>query len=324
MKKRELGRTGFQVSELSLGGVFVPAANEEATPVVRRALELGINYIDTAPGYRNSEELLGLALEEEKRPYYISTKVGGRPKPFDPQNKGQLRYSVEESLRLLKRDQIDILMVHEPDRPGEYEWWPDKTSFYGPVSEVLQELKDEKLIRFTGLGGTTTYQLSRIVETGAFDVVLTTFNYSLLWREAEHAVFPVAKKNGTAVIVGAAMQQGALTRKYNEVETGAWWLSPPRQNQFKALYEFVDELGMSLPELGLRFVISSPDISTALMGARSVQEVEANVAAVEKGPLDKDVLQRLDEVAAMVPFRPCEEPFFMPFGREYAGPGKAR
>lgn len=78
-----------------------------------------------------------------------------------------------------------------------------------------------------------------------------------------------------------------------------------------------------MPELGLRFVISNPDISMTLTGARSVAEVEANVAAVAKGPLPADVLARLREIADLVPFRPYEEPFGLPFERPYRGPGPA-
>ena len=89
---------------------------------------------------------------------------------------------------------------------------------------------------------------------------------------------------------------------------------------------FVDETAIPLPEMGLRFAISNPDISTVLTGARSVEEVERNFAAVEKGPLSEDILARLNEIASMVPFRPFEEPFGLPFGaraRNYKGPGKA-
>ena len=125
------------------------------------------------------------------------------------------------------------------------------------------------------------------------------------------------------VIIGSPLQQGALARRYSEVEAGARWLSPPRQEQFKQLYAFLDEIEMSLPEAALRMVLSNPDVSTVLMGARSVEEVEQNVAAAEKGPLPREVLDRLDGIAAMVPFRPCEEPFGPPFGRDYRGPGQA-
>jgi len=328
MKKIVLGRTGLEVSRLALGGLFVSrlgAEFEQARAAVRRAIELGVNYVDTAPGYLDSEEVLGRCLEGVKAPLVLSTKLGGRPQPFNPQDGDALRQSVAESLRLLKRDRIDILMIHEPDRPGQYDWWTDKERFDGPVMEVLAELKEKGLIRFTGLGGTTAYELAHVIRTGKFDVVLTAFNYSLLWREAEHEILPAATEQGMGIVIGSPLQQGALARRFDdEVHRGGRWMSKPRREQYKALYAFLDELGMALPELCLRFVISNPRVHCVLMGPRSREEVEQNVAAVEAGPLPADVLARLDEIAAMVPFRPFEEPFGLPFGRQRGGPGPAR
>ena len=234
-----------------------------------------------------------------------------------------MRQSVDESLRLLKRDYIDVLLVHEPDRPGQYDWWTDYDRFHGPVCDLLEELKAEKIVRFTGLGGTTAYQLPLIMATGNYDVVLTAFNYSLLWREATIAIFPEAERQNMGVIIGSPLQQGALAQRYPEIETGAPWLSPPRQQQFQRLYAFLDEIELSLPEAALRMMVATPQISTVLMGARSVEEVEQNVRAVEAGPLPSDVLAQLQEIADMVPFRPYEEPFGLPFGRPYKGPGQA-
>jgi aryl-alcohol dehydrogenase-like predicted oxidoreductase len=328
MKRRILGKTGLEVSELGLGGLFVSSLGGEfaqARAATLRALELGVNYIDTAPGYLNSEEVLGRILQEAQTPLILSTKLGGRPQPFNAQDRDGLLRSVEESLRLLKRDCIDILMIHEPDRPGQYDWWSDKERFEGPVTGVLEDLKRQGIIRFTGLGGTTAYELPPIIRTGRFDVVLTAFNYSLLWREAEIEVLPAAREQGVGIIVGSPLQQGALARRYDEeVRHGARWLSKPRREQYIALYDYLDEIGLSLPEAGLRFVLSNPDVSCVLMGARSVEEVEQNAAAVEKGPLPAEFLERLDAIAAMVPFRPFEEPFGLPFGRRYYGPGMAR
>jgi aryl-alcohol dehydrogenase-like predicted oxidoreductase len=125
------------------------------------------------------------------------------------------------------------------------------------------------------------------------------------------------------LIIGSPLQQGALARRYSEVETGARWLSPPRQEQFKRLYALLDDIDLSLPEVALRMVLSNPGVSTILMGARSVEEVEQNVRSVGKGPLPPDTLSRLQEIADMVPFRPFEEPFGLPFGRPYRGPGHA-
>ena len=327
MRHRKLGLTGLEVSELGMGGAWITeraAARTDGIAAVRRALELGINYVDTAPSYADSEEVLGQALDGVAQPFILSTKLGGRPQPFDARDKDALRRSVDESLRLLKLDHIDILMIHEPDRPGQYDWFTDWERFRGPVIELLEELKQERVIRFTGIGGTTAYTMAHLIATGAFDVVLTAFNYSLLWQEALIAVLPEAIRQQMGIVVGSPLQQGALSRVYREeVEHGARWLSPPRREQYRALYALVDDLDIGLPELALRFVLSNPDISCTLTGARSVAEVEANVAAAERGPLSEEVLGRLGEIAAMVPFRPFEEPFVMPFGRSYRGPGHA-
>jgi len=327
MEYRELGRTGLAVSRLGLGGLFVSKVGgpyEQARAAVHRAIELGINYLDTAPGYLDSEEVLGRALADVDAPLVLSTKLGGRPQPFNAQDPDQLYVSFEESLRLLGRDYVDMLIIHEPDRPGQYDWWADKASFDGPVMDVLAQLRDQGRIGYLGLGGTTAYELARIIRTGKFDVVLTAFNYSLLWREAEIEVLPAAVEQGMGIIAGSPLQQGALSRRYDDqVRHGAPWLSKPRREQYLKLYALLDELEMPIAELAMRFVLSNPAVDTVLTGARSALEVEQNVATLDKGPLPSDVLARLDEIAAMVPFRPFEEPFGLPFGRPYAGPGPA-
>ena len=327
MKTRKLGRTGLEVTELSLGGLFVASwFNEidQACTAVRRAVELGVNYIDTAPGYGNSEEVLGQALDGIDAPLILSTKLGARPHPFDPQDTAALRASVEESLRLLKRDRIDMLLIHEPDRQGQWEWWSDWQAVEGPVLGLLEELKREGIIRYIGLGGTTVYEMIHLINSCKFDVVLTAFNYSVLFREAA-GVIDAAHAQQMGIIIGSPLQQGALARRYDdEVNHGAAWMSPPRRAQYQALYAYLDEINMPIAEVGLRFVLSNPRISCMLMGARAVEEVEQNFAAVNNGPLPADILQRLDDIAAMVPFRPYEEPFSLPFGRDYKGPGQAR
>jgi len=328
MEYRTLGRTRLEVSLLSMGGLFVSRAGgddrKRACEAVHRALELGVNFVDTAPSYLDSEEVLGQALEGVTAPYILSTKLGGRPQPFDARNLDQLKFSFAESLKLLGRDAVDILMVHEPDRPGQNDWWTDWESFTGPVTEYLAELKSEGLIRFTGLGGTTAYVLASICATGQYDVVLTAFNYSLLWREAAIALIPEAVKQNMGLIIGSPLQQGWLARRFDdEVRHGPRWLSPPRRRQFQALYSLLDELRMPITDLALRWVIANPDVDTVLMGARSPQEVEMNVAAVDAGALPEGVMTRLEEIGAMVPFRPFDEPFGCAFGRDYRGPGHA-
>jgi len=310
-----------------MGGLFVASfagSYEQAKATVARAYGLGINFVDTAPGYMDSEEVLGRIFREIGRPVILSTKFGGRPAPFLPKDKGCLLRSFEESLAALNTDHIDVLIIHEPDRPAQYDWWDDYDEYAGPVMEVLDGLKKDGLIKHIGLGGTTVSEMLHLVKTGKFDVLLTAFNYSLLWREAESHLIPAAKALGMGIILGSPLQQGALSKRYDEtVKAGARWLSPHRQEQYRRLYALLDETGMDIAEMGMRFAIGNPDVSCVLTGARSPGELEANCAAVEKGPLPNDITAKIDEIAALVPFRPFEEPFGMPFGREYKGPGQA-
>jgi len=322
LERCTLGRTGLEVSRVALGGLFVSsygAKFEQAREAVQRAVALGVNYVDTAPMYGNSEEVLGQILPALDEPLILSTKLGARPQPFDPKDRDALRASFQESLRLLGRERVDILMIHEPDRPRQFDWWDDFDKAEGPVMEVIDELRDAGLVGHVGLGGTTAYDMARLLRTGKFDVVLTAFNYSLLWQEAAHEILPAAQEHNVGVVVGSPLQQGALAKRWEEVENGAPWLSKPRREQYQALYRLLDDIDLPLPELALRFVLSNPAVHTVLSGVRSAEEIEANVAAAQRGPLPTDLLGRIQEVAAMVPFRPHDEPFALPFGRAYAG-----
>ncbi len=330
MQRHRLGNTDMKIPKLSCGGLFVSAFGtdfEDGKAAVHRALESGMNYIDTAPGYSNSEEVLGQFLAGVDQPYYLSTKLGGRPKPFDPKNVNQLLFSIDESLRLLGRDVIDILYVHEPDRPGQYDWFDSWDTFYGPVNDVIEDLKSRGLIRYSGVGGTTVYEMTRIVERGNYDVLLTAFNYSILWREAGETLIPAAAKRGMGIVAGSPLQQGWLARPWSEfvVDNPPAWLSPQRRAQLMRLYDLVEQIDMPLAELALRFVLSNPAIHTVLTGVRSAAEVEQNVAAAEAGSLPANLLDELQSIADLVPFRPCEEPMGFALTREsYRGPGMLR
>jgi len=329
MKKRILGKTGLEVGELSLGAAFMtggPDGFDGALPLVGRALELGMNLADTSADYGDSEEALGHALHVLGKPCIVSTKLGPRAKgAFDPKDKACLRGIVEESLRLLHRDVIDILMIHEPDRPGEFDWYNDGIHFEGPVVELLRDLKQEGLVRFTGLGGTTAYPLARIMATGQYDVVLTAFNSSPLRQEAKIAVLPEAQKQNMGVLLASPTQQGWLSRRYDQQIEDAVFLSPQRRAQFKALYALCDDCGEEIAVLCLRWALGVPGVSSVLTGPRTMAQLEQNIKAVERGPLPDDVHKRIDEIAALVPFRPCDEPFECPFRRrpDYWGPGPA-
>ncbi|MBA4189247.1 MAG: aldo/keto reductase [Planctomycetaceae bacterium] len=329
MRKRILGRTGIEVSELGFGGLFASRLGpgfDVSRETVFRAVELGINFFDTAPAYADSEAVLGRIIREVGGPLIVSTKLGGRPQPFDPRNQRALVRSAEESLKALGRDVIDVMFIHEPDRPLQIDWWSDPEQVEGPVLDALDELKRRGLIRFTGLAGTTVTEMAHLIRAGDFDVVLTAFNHSPLFREADREVLPAARAKQMGVVLGSVLHQGAFGRRYDEVvRRKPLWLSAARREQLLAFYTFLDELGMPIVELCLRFALSGDTASTVLIGPKTVRQVKESVAAVSKGPLPADVLRRLDELAAMVPFRPFEEPMILPLDRPtaYTGPGMA-
>jgi aryl-alcohol dehydrogenase-like predicted oxidoreductase len=285
-----------------------------------------VNYFDTAPGYADSEAVLGRILREVREPVVISTKLGGRPTPFDPRDGSGLIRSAEESLRVLGRDAIDVLFVHEPDRPQQYDWWADPDRAAGPVVEALDSLKRRGLVRFTGLAGTTVTELTHLVRAGDFDVVLTAFNYSPLFRESERAVIPAAQQKRMGVVLGSVLHQGAFGRRYDDVvRRQPLWLSDARRDQILAFYTLLEDTGIPIANFCLRFALSTDAPSTVLIGPKTARHVEAAVEAARQGPLSRDVLGRLDRIAAMVPYRPFEEPMILPFDRPsgYTGPGMA-
>jgi aryl-alcohol dehydrogenase-like predicted oxidoreductase len=221
---------------------------------------------------------------------------------------------------------IDVLFIHEPDRPLQYSWWSDPERVYGPVIEAMDELKQRGLIRFTGLAGTTATEMAYLVRSNRFDVVLTAFNCSALFREACNEVLPAANELRMGIVLGSVLQQGGLGRRFDAViQSKPAWLSKVRQEQFRVFYQLLDELEIPLVELCLRFALSVPGVSTVLIGPKSAGQVEESVAAAAKGPLPTDVLARLDRIADMVPFRPFEEPMILPFNapHSYHGPGMA-
>ncbi len=324
-----LGNTGLNVSRLSMGGLFVAGGGDEldaAVATMNRAYELGINYVDTAPGYGNSETALGKIFAHSGRPEILSTKVGADDAAYEAQNPDVIKASIENSLKLLGTDHFEMVMIHEPDRPGLTDWWSDMLAVEGAVLDVLLDYKRQGIIKHIGLGGTGVTEMGHLVKSGKFDVVLTAFNYSILYREAEDVIIDEAKKRGMGVIAGSPLQQGGLATRYPSVyDEKVYWLHPKRRRQFQELYALCDDLGMTVADMAIRFVATNPNVDTVLMGARNVGELEQNVASIEAGSLSAEVLAKLDEIAALLPCRPAGEPWGMGYRlacpNDFKGPG---
>jgi aryl-alcohol dehydrogenase-like predicted oxidoreductase len=311
--KRRLGRTDLQVTELGLGGVFVRTAVTapgEGVRVVQRALELGVNYLDTAPLYGDSQQVLGEALQDVTAPYLLGAKCGRWDWETGPyRSLDAFKRQFEQTLRDLRRDEVDILYIHEADWAP---YWTDMSvprttqflepdaeyDFDGaPVAVFLRWVKDQRRARFLGISGNNAHLLAKVLremET-PIDVVLTAFQYSLLWRNAPHELFPLAAELDVGVVLGAPLQQGRLAQVYPEwVRNPPDWMDEDLRARYERLYAIHAETGLSLAELAIRFLLWDRRFASVIPGAASIEQIEENVRCATAGPLPDELHARLD------------------------------
>ena len=319
IKKRRLGKTGLDVTEIGLGGVFISDHNtdrEEGIRVVHRALDLGVNYIDTAPLYGNSQEVLGQALAGRTEDYLLGTKCGRwdwRTGPYRQLDAYKTQF--EESLKLLRRDQVDILYIHEADCAV---YWQDmeiprsschidlKASYdysSAPVAEFVRWAKDQGLAKHLGISGNNAHLLAKVLREIdlEIEVVLVGFQYSLIWRNAKEHLLPVARDMGVAVVLGAPLQQGHLAVPHPEWLTESPdWMDGDLRDRFAKLYKIQKETGMTLAELAGRFILADPDFATVIPGAANVAQLEENVDCSMAGRLPAELHAELDVLGKIV------------------------
>lgn len=315
--KRRLGRTNLQVTALGLGGFQYTGefgvSRDEGEKILDYAFSAGINYYDTAQmyGFGESEEILGRALRRHGRDSaYVSTKVGWLDRTV-VRNRGDeayrdeaaLRRSIKHSMWLMQVDYLDALMLHEPTWE---QWALDPKTGDSVFTDVLTSLKKEGVIGAMGIGSWLCDPLVDLADTGRFDVILVAGGYTLLKQPMVERFAPVAKKHDLGVILGGAFGQAwtsDLIVKQPEVmqkmiDTGEYreGMDEARARQLIALYAIADDLGVSMPELTIRFILANEDIHTHAAGARLMQHVEDNVRAALAGPLPKDAVQRILDV----------------------------
>lgn len=311
--KRRLGRTNLEVTELGLGGFQftnkfrVPRV--EAHAILDWAFDAGINFVDTAPMYGSgeSEELVGRAAERTDNEILIATKIGHLNTTIVSsqgdaayQDESALARVIEHSLRLLGRDHVEVLMIHEPDWS---QWGLDRQTGEAPVMRLLESLKQDGIIGAIGMGGRDCEFMADVIETDRVDVVLTFMHYDLAVQDARDRLIPTAKKHDIGIVIGGPFRQGALAvrqdKRIAEMRSKgeyAYGLEEAVLRHIDAIYALADETDMGLPEMGIRYLLSDPDVSTVIPGPRTVAQVQANVASARKGPLPAELLERIDEI----------------------------
>lgn len=295
MEYRRLGKAGVKVSAIGVGcnrfGVKVDREGTRA--IVHRALDLGINFFDTADVYGNrgrSEEFLGEALAGEWHRVVLATK--GRSKMGDgPNDEGASRYhlqnAVEASLRRLKTDHIDLYQIHE---------WDEST----PVPEMMRALDDlvrAGKVRYIGASNFTAWQLCHcndVAEMRGWESFVTIQpEYHLLEREIERELIPYCQWAGIGILPYFPLAGGFLTGKYqrgqppppgSRGETSAYvqkYFTDANYDRLDRLRAFAEARGHSLHKLAFAWLLGQSQLSSVIAGATSVSQIEANAAAGE-------------------------------------------
>lgn len=281
LPKRLLGRTGLEVTSLGYGAMELRSLDEAgAQSILDAVLDAGINFIDTSIDYGRSEELIGHCISSRRSEYFLASKCGCLPGGTGGDHihtAANIRTGVENSLRLLKTDYLDLVQFHRSLTEAEF-------NEQGALPELLK-LRDEGKVRFVGVSGTLP-NMSEQVAMGVFDAFQVP--YSALQREHE-AVIAKASAAGAGIIVRGGVARGAPTdwehRQYYMLRTETM-----RDRWDEARLDELLADGMGRMEFMLRFTLSNPDLDTTIVGTKSVDHLTGNVAAALAGPLPADVV----------------------------------
>jgi aryl-alcohol dehydrogenase-like predicted oxidoreductase len=317
MKYRKLGSSDLEVSEIALGSWLTYAGGIEADQTeacTEAAFEVGINFFDTANIYGRgaAEEAWGKILSKHPRDSYIlATKVWGQMSD-DPNDRGlsanQIEKQINASLKRLQTDYVDLYQAHRFDVTVPIE----------ETIEALQKVVKDGKARYLGFSEWTPEQIKAAIEIAGPDLFISSQpQYSMLWQAPEDEVFPICKENNISHIVWSPLAQGILTGKYKPGEPipedsraankdmGKFMdivMSDEALEAVQKLVPIANELGITLVELALAWVLRRHEVAAAIVGASKPEQVYANAAAsgIE---LTEDTLSAIDEALGNVPVK---------------------
>jgi len=269
LEYRALGSTGLRVSRLGFGCIkFAHCKEEEVAAALRRALELGVNFFDTARAYGTSEEMIGRAIASRRSDYVLATKSHGR-------TADALSADLETSLRNLQTDRVDILFLHTVSDAETYE----QAMGPGGGYEAAVRAKEQGKVGHIGVSiHRDLATMRRTIESGAFEVLMAAV--SAIDPEGSAALLPLAAQHDIGTVVMKPLSGGQL-------------VSPPGPSGLPLSPDPV-------VSGALRWVISNPDVDTIIPGMVSARQVEENVASVERGALsDPERAEVIDVVASL-------------------------
>jgi aryl-alcohol dehydrogenase-like predicted oxidoreductase len=296
-----LGNTDLVTTTFGLGcGPIAKRSFATGVATVQRALELGVRYFDTSPLYGKgvSQAIVGTALLDRDEDFLLATKLGHYTTLSHFRSVDAIRAQLDENLRLLRRDRVNVLQIHEADW---HRWWSDEPcddyplqdgvdyNFPdAPVMRVLAEAKEQGRCDAIGITGNTAAGTARVLQHVDVDTYLLAMSYNPVERPAKKQV---------ATILGGVLNAGNLSERNDE-----WFVSPPEwmtpeiESPLKGLYQLASDTGLSLVALALRFVMADPAVTIVLLGAETPEHVEQNVEAASAGPLPPDLHQAVEDL----------------------------
>jgi aryl-alcohol dehydrogenase-like predicted oxidoreductase len=311
MNYRILGKTGLNVSEIGYGawGIgksgWIGASDEESVKALHRAIDRGLNFIDTALGYGDghSERLVGRLIKERPERIYVATKIPPKNGQFPARSgvpvaetfpAGHILACTEVSLTNLGLEAIDVQQFHV---------WSDEWVDQGDWLEVVQKLKGQGKIRFFGvsINDFQSQNAIKLIETGLVDTVQVIYN--VFEQSPEDALLPACERHQVGVIVRVGLDEGGLTGKITSETTfeegdfrNRYFRGDRKQQVYQRVQKIASDLGIPLEQMAetaLRYVLSHPAVSTVIVGMRSVRNVERNCQVGDGRGLPKETVEKL-------------------------------
>lgn len=282
MEKRQFGKTDMEVSVLGFGGAeigFHEVNQETVARILASALDAGLNLIDTAECYGESEELIGTAVSHRRQEFYLFTKAGHTDTYFeDDWSKKGITERLDRSLKRLKTDYVDLVHLHSCDQ---------SVLRKGEAIEALQKAKADGKTRYIGYSGDGADALYA-VNTGVFDSLQTSI--SIADQEAIDMTVPVAREKGMGIIAKRPVANAAWREKdkpWDEYAVPYW------ERLRKLKYDFIDgDLTASIA-IALRFTLSVPGVCTAIVGTTRPDRWQQNAAMLDSGPLSDEEFEAI-------------------------------
>jgi len=314
MNYRELGRTGWKVSEISfgawaIGGSWGDVDDSESLKALHRALDLGVNFFDTADVYGDgrSERLFARLRKERSEPFYVATKAGRRLDPHvaSGYNRQNLTAFVERSLKNLDTEILDLLQLHCP--PTEVYYMPE-------VFGILDDLSKAGKLRYYGVSVEKVEEALKAIEFPNVQSVQIIFN--LFRQRPADLFFSEAQRRKVGILARVPLASGMLTGKFTSnskfssedhrafnrhgesFDRGETFAGVDFETGLKAVEEMraLVPAGASMAEMALRWILMFPAVTCAIPGAKRVSQVEDNLKAVDLAPLDEATMRGLHEI----------------------------